>query len=87
MRPKKTFNVENLRKKVNERNMRSTCDSKIREGWNDILEAVLHETGNYNGFNYLRADRVPTGEKPGIIFDESPSHDHVFPDETRRVYY
>tara|TARA_Y100001937_G_scaffold10992_1_gene13348 strand:+ start:151 stop:345 length:195 start_codon:yes stop_codon:yes gene_type:complete len=31
-----------------------------------VLENILHETGNYEGFGYLFYDEVPRGELPGI---------------------
>ena len=49
-----------------------------RAGMAHLLEAVLHETGNYRGFGYLAAPvdwRDPTGRHAGPR------------DETRRWYY
>lgn len=87
MKPRKTFDVEQLRLEVNRRNRESTCSPEVREGWNDILSTILMETNNYHGFGYLDSSSVPEGHESGIIFDDSPAHNHVFPDESRRVYY
>jgi hypothetical protein len=85
MAKRKTIDVLFLLDKVNDRNRLSTCPADIREGWNSLLEEVLHSTGNYAGFGYLSANDVPEGEKPGISHDGDFTP--RFPDETRRVYY
>lgn len=85
-RRRKTFNVEDFKKKINERNRHSTCSAEVRRGWNSVLSDVLMDTGNYKGFNYLNADQVPPGHKPGII----PNYEtgkHEFPDDSRVFYY
>jgi hypothetical protein len=85
-RRKKTTTIAFIKDVVNRRNRQSTCDPKVREGWNSLLEEILHANNAYEGFNYLTADKVPDGCEPGII----PSYDdgkHEFPDETRRFYY
>ena len=83
---RKTVEVAKLIATVNRRNIHSVCSPEVREGWNSLLEMVLHATGNYKGFHYLYQKDVPVGEKPGIIFDESEAHNHQYPDETRRAY-
>jgi hypothetical protein len=51
---------------------RLTPDQAFRLGAASVLEAILHETGNYKGFHYLHVDHsTPT---PTIA------------DETRRGY-
>ncbi len=84
---RKTIKVEELINEVNYLNSHSTCNSDIREGWNSILEHVLHNTETYDGFQYLTADRMrgeAAGQQPGIVYvDDKP----VFPDETRRRYF
>jgi hypothetical protein len=58
-----------LKAMVNERNKASTCDPKVREGWNSFLEDILHKTGCYKGFGFLKPDEVPGGHAPGINED------------------
>lgn len=81
---KKTISVKQLVDKVNEKNRLSTCSSDIRNGWNDLLEFVLRETNQYNGFGYLQQHEVPEGQLPGII--KSPEKS-TYPDDSRKVYY
>lgn len=64
-----------MREIVNRRNRLSTCPADIRFGWNDVLEEVLLQKGQYFGFRYLCRDEVPRGEASG-------RHDF-----TRRHYY
>jgi hypothetical protein len=69
MTARKTIKVTDLLDKVNDILATTTCNQDIRQGAINLLEHVLHETGNYRGFRYLDADEVPNGEKPGIILD------------------
>jgi len=85
MKAKKTFKVAELVTIVNVRNKLSTCEPEVRRGWNALLEIVLHETGNYEGFGFLNSTLVPPGHKPGITTDPETGA-HTFPDETRRYY-
>jgi hypothetical protein len=85
-RKRKTVDVEWLRTHINRINADSTCDAKIREGWNALLGSVLHHTGNYNGFTYLTTKDIPIGQEPGMVYHEN-TRLHTFPDETRRYYY
>ena len=80
MSRRKTFDVGALITVVNRRNKFSTCDPKVREGWNNILEEVLVQTGNYSGYVYLGPSDVPKGQLPGVDDDGNK------PDETRRCY-
>lgn len=92
MAKRKTFEVEKLKAIVNIANMSIYGSKDQRDGANSLLEHVLHETGNYKGFKYLREEDLPTVDhdgkriKPGIIFDHE-NHNHVYPDESRRMYY
>ena len=67
-RRRKTFSIAGLLYLVNTRNRNSTCDPKVREGWNCVLESVLMEANVYDGFNYLEQKDIPWAEKPGIRF-------------------
>ena len=84
MGKRKTITVLALLESVNHRNRHSTCPADVRSGWNSILEEFLQDTGNYNGFGYLRSRDVPDGCLPGIEGTCSPI---TFPDESRRIYY
>jgi len=84
---RKTFKIQDLKKMVNDRNTNSTCDSKVRDGWNDVLETILMDSGNYNGFCYLTKDHMKVDAPPGIIFDPSDGRHHEYPDESRRRYH
>lgn len=64
----------------------STKTQAFREGVAALLEAILSETDNYNGFAYLRQHQVTDDQLPGIIFDETPARNHQYPDATRRKY-
>lgn len=64
----------------------------LRRGATLVLEHVLHESGNYNGFRYLSEDEVPDTAKPGIRKGPLVSTDDCMDrfkntDSTRRKYY
>lgn len=66
---KKTIKVEDLKNRMNL--FLANYDSKICSedfvlGQRVLLEEILFETENYFGFNYLKQEQVPVGEKPGI---------------------
>jgi hypothetical protein len=70
---RKTFEVEELKKRVN--HALANTESEVnnadyRRGLMGLLETVLHDTGNYRGFRYLETPYVE-GET----------------DETRVAYY
>ena len=57
-----------------------------------FVESLLRRTNQYAGFGYLEEDKVPPGEKPGIIRGFNPEGErdnkyNVYPDQTRRAYY
>lgn len=89
-RPRKTLQLRELVDWVNERNATSTCDAKVREGWNAVVNSFLMQADAYAGFGYLRADELKgeaKGKPPGIDFDDSGEHHHVFPDESRIRFF
>jgi hypothetical protein len=56
-----------------------------------LIETVLHETGNYKGFNYLTKFQLPPDITPGVNVDDKNSLlDGKFrfanTDDTRRRY-
>lgn len=88
---RKTIEIKKLKEWVNDK-LANSVDSKYvnpqwRFGLCSLLERVLMDTGNYQGYWGLRQNEVPVGQKPGIIFDESPARNHVYPDDSRRRYY
>ena len=84
MAKRKTFDVAKLRDNVNQRNKKSTCAAEVRQGWNSLLESILHDTGNYKGFHYLKKEEIPADQSPGIVWNKEGKP--TFPDETRRIY-
>ena len=61
-----------------------------RFGQNAIACRLLHALGCYQGFAYLTASELPSGELPGVIMDRSEPHDptkNQFPDESRVVWH
>ena len=68
---RKTFDIAKLIHTVNIRNNRSTCDASVRQGWNSLLESVLHAADVYAGFNYLEQSQLrdsAQNSEPGIRF-------------------
>jgi len=84
---RKTIDVNEIRAMVNDANCTGTGGPETRLAHNSLLEAILHRTGNYNGYGYLPKQHVPHGCLPGIIPDYDNPENHQFPDETRRQYY
>ncbi len=86
---RKTFNVEEVRIMINEILAVSTCSPDIRKGQMNVLEHVLHSTGNYRGYAYLTADQVPSGQLPGINWGHVGDYEASFfnTDNTRVVYF
>ena len=68
---RKTFSIAKLVHTVNKRNATSTCSPEVRQGWNSLLSDVLMEADVYAGYNYLGPADIPTGEKPGIAFQQA----------------
>jgi hypothetical protein len=84
MKPKKTFKIEDLVDRVNYLNKESVCSPEVREGWNAILQDILHQCDAYAGFNYLGQSEVPIGQAPGVIYKLAG---HIYPDSTRVHWY
>jgi len=64
--PRKTFDVDDFRKRVNETLATSTTSADLRQGIMFAAEFVLNTTGNYHGSRYLTVKEVPAGQRPGI---------------------
>jgi hypothetical protein len=89
-KPRRTVRLRDLVAWVNERNRCSTCDPKVREGWNALLDAFLMEAEAYAGFGFLTSDELAgeaRGQPPGIVRDDTGNNCHAFPDETRIKFY
>lgn len=68
---RKTFSVAALLHHVNRANETSTVDPAVRQGWNSLLETVLHRADAYYGFGYLEARHLSgsaVGSPPGVEF-------------------
>lgn len=92
MSARKTFKVAELIKIVNDRNAKSVSSPGTRDGWNSLLEEVLHSTGTYAGYGHYSKDGVPEGHLPGVQWNTETGYytigaEAVFPDDSRRYYY
>lgn len=90
MAKRKSISVKWLIEHVNEFN-RSSADiyKNEREGKNMMLEIILHETGNYCGFNYLHKDQL-TGDAMSVGIREQYADgtwNFNNTDSTRVFYY
>jgi hypothetical protein len=79
-----TVKLSDVLTRVNKWNRESMSPRASRDGWNSLLEMLLHDANVYAGFGYLTQDEVPAMEEPGIIRGDEGN---VFPDESRRFYY
>ena len=67
MAARKTVDVATLLTMVNNICRYSVDESKgVRQGAMNVLEQVLHDTGNYKGFRYLCTDEMEPGYTAGI---------------------
>jgi hypothetical protein len=87
---RKTYSVEALVEMVNGICKDSAPDAvDIRQGAMNVLERVLHDTGNYRGFRYLLKGEC--SGKPGVNYDGHgplPDYELRFKDTDRtRVQY
>jgi hypothetical protein len=64
---RKTFDVDEYRTMINHSLAVSGCSADMRKGMIVMLEEILHQTGNYKGFQYLMQGQVAAGERPGIF--------------------
>ena len=69
---RKTFNVEELVDMVNFTLLNSDDSAKgIRQGMMNVLEEVLHRSGNYRGFRYINQNELRKDQQyPGIWLKE-----------------
>ena len=91
MSKRKTVAVSELITMVNSICKDSQSDrSDVRQGAMNVLESVLHSTGNYKGFRYLLAGEC--GGAPGVIYEGNMPHPDIElrfkgTDRTRVEYY
>lgn len=52
MKRNKTIKIERLKEMINEK-LKADISKDQKIALSFLLEEVLHETGNYNGYNYL----------------------------------
>lgn len=74
-RKRKTFDIAELLYTVNSRNTGSTCSAEVRQGWNSLLESVLHGADLYSGYGYLEQKDLKgsaVNSRPGIEFVQLP---------------
>ena len=87
---RKTFNVSELVDLVNGICKDSdTSRADVRQGAMNVLESVLHQSGNYKGFRYLLAEET-TGQ-PGVNYKDGRLLDYPArfenTDRTRVQYF
>jgi hypothetical protein len=83
MSKKKTIKVELMKETVNRMLSQGILGLDYRMGAISILEAVLLDTGNYDGYRYLCENEVPCLQQPGI----REGADFNNTDMSRRYYY
>ena len=93
MAKRKTIEVSALKDQINFMLANSRCSVEGRKSMMVILENVLMDTKNYNGFRYLGEKEIPAGEFPGIFDSQyekkrNPTTDDLFygTDNTRICY-
>jgi|TARA_R110000851_G_scaffold230898_10_gene383775 hypothetical protein len=92
-RKTKTFNVQALKDSINHSLVHGMDDQvEMRRGQCAALEFVLHESGNYSGFNYLDAKSMESsrfGTTVGVheFNDAVGRWNFENTDDTRRYYY
>lgn len=90
---RKTFQVEELREFANNiLSMESFYNSDMRSGVIEMIERVLHKSGNYNGFRYLTNKELSSDELPGVRVGAdggvlTPKERFENTDGTRRHYF
>lgn len=88
---RKTIDVEYMKKFVNDFLLNSADEQTIkRQAYCTIIEEVLHQTGNYKGFNYLTRIDMGTSEHGttvGIVYDVDHPLTGTVSDPTRIYYY
>jgi hypothetical protein len=81
---RKTVNVNCLREAANNMLATSTSSPEFRLGICVMIEQVLLDSDNYNGFRYLSEKEVPVGGDSGICLAEETNFVN---DRSRRFYF
>jgi hypothetical protein len=88
---RKTIEVEKVKKLVNKMLLNSRDDNRSgRATLQTLIETILFDTGNYNGFNYLTPHdmaRSENGTTYGIDYGKDCDHWFDDTDHTRVFYY
>jgi hypothetical protein len=79
----KTLKVKKLKETVNQMLSQGVMGLDYRMGAISLLESVLLDTGNYDGYRYLQEREVPVLQQPGI----REGSDFNDTDPSRRYYY
>ncbi len=85
--PRKTFDVKEFKEIINSRLALTTLTQTEKIGYCSILEQVLQETGNYQGFGYIAWEN---GGHDQWVADGRPDRSKVDPYlglEYDRFYY
>lgn len=85
---KKTVLVETIKNWVNTE-LKGNGTPEHRQILIFMIEDVLHKSGNYSGFRYLRLEELPQGtDMAGINIDPNNELNHNFNGtDSTRVYY
>jgi hypothetical protein len=84
----KTLKVETIKSLANDVLRDSPNQmTEQRETIHCFVSNLLMQAKAYRGFNYLDENQVPKGHTFGIVFDETPTRKHQYPDPTRTFFY
>lgn len=88
---RKTLSVKQLVQCANAMLKNSVNSPSYRAGVQSMVEEILHTSGNYKGFRYLKQEEVPPQKWPGIHTQADgtmlpPSERFKFTDRTRVAY-
>ena len=84
---RKTVNVMEMLNQLNHILANDVNGPEFREGVILAVEAMLHTSGNYNGFSYLELHEVPHNQLPGINSNCADDERFTNTDSTRRYYF
>lgn len=91
---RKTIQVSALTDFVNnftKKSGRTSDDRQRRQGMIIMMNHILHETGNYQGYRHLLKEEVPAGAFPGVNYENGqlPPYEERFvnTDDTRIMFF
>ncbi len=89
--PRKTVDIEDLKAKINDQLLHTfDHDTSGRSALAALLSTILHDAGQYNGFNYLTPDMMASslnGTTIGIDHTKPETEKFIGTDGTRVFYY